>query len=205
MDVVVTRFNESIDWTNNLPYTLFIYNKGFPHLKQNVIQTLNYGREADSMLLHIIQRYNCLSETTAFLQANPFDHCWNVLQLLEKHQHNKEVVWLGSNWGPITKRFDGGPGNANPFPVLEMCHKLFGDCGYDTNTQFTFSAGAQYIVPKNYIHNKSLEWWQHAYSVFRQFFCLSHYGHKNSAPWVFERIWPLIWNYSTNQTSYVLV
>lgn len=203
MDVVVTRFNENIDWTCNLPYSMCIYNKGIPHLKQSFIQLPNFGREADAMLYHITQRYNCLSETTAFLQGNPFDHCWNVLQLLEKHQHTTEVTWLGSNWGPVTKRFDGGPGNGSQFMVLETCDKLFKDCNFDTNTPFKFSAGAQYIVPKRFILNKSLAWWQHTYSVFKSSFCLvSGHGHKNSAPWIFERIWPLIWNYSDN---YILV
>ena len=198
MDVVVTRFNENIDWTCNLPYSTWIYNKGLPHLKQTVIPLPNFGREADTMLHHIIQQYDCLSETTAFLQADPFDHCWNVLQLLEQHQNATDVIWLGSNWGPITKRFDGGPGNACAFLALEMCDQLFDKYTFDTNTTFTFSAGAQYIVPKKFILSKSLNWWIKAHAVFKSFFFLTNDGHKNAAPWIFERIWPLIWNYSDN-------
>lgn len=198
MDVVVTRFEESIEWTKTLPYNVVIYNKGLPHIQKNVTQLVNFGREADGMLYHIIKNYDCLSDTTAFLQADPFDHCWNVLQLLDKHQHATDVIWLGSNWGPVTKRFDGGPGNGCALPLLEMCNELFPSLTFDVDTVFTFSAGAQYIVPKKYILSKSLDWWINTHKLFKDRFCLINTGHKNSAPWIFERIWPLIWNYSTN-------
>jgi hypothetical protein len=51
---------------------------------------------------------------------------------------------------------------------------------------FTFPAGAQYIIPKKYIINKSLPWWENCYNL---------YISDSNNPWAFERIWPLIFNH----------
>jgi hypothetical protein len=52
---------------------------------------------------------------------------------------------------------------------------------------FTFAAGAQYIVPKRFILSKSLSWWKRALEI--------HTNH-NKSPWIFERLWPIIWEMS---------
>jgi hypothetical protein len=194
--VVVARYNENIAWTDSLQHDVVIYNKGGVHLKQNNIQLPNFGREADTMLYHITKQYNCLSEQTVFLQGDPFDHCWDVLKLISDNLDSDQLVWLGSNWGPVTKRFDSMPGAY--LPILDVCYELFPNCNFDANTNFTFSAGAQYIVPRRLIINKSLNWWNHCYDVFKRYLNQHQSMQKSPSPWIFERIWPLIWNYTTN-------
>lgn len=189
MQVVINRYNESLYWTTLLSYELVVYNKGNANAIQTVIQRPNVGREAETILHHIIQGYNCLSDTTAFLQGNPFDHCQDVVQLLNDNQNTDSVVWLGSNWGPVTKHYDGGPGHKRYLPLIEISHKLFHNCIFDINTKFTFSAGAQYIVPKKFIVSKSLAWWQQCYTIFM--------SDLDTSPWAFERLWPHIWLYQT--------
>ena len=92
---------------------------------------------------------------------------------------------MGSNWGPITKNYDGGPGS-DPLPLIELCELLFYQ-KYDINKTFTFSAGAQYMVPHKFITNKSLDWWKYCYFVFNEYI--------ETSPWSYERIWPEIFNY----------
>jgi hypothetical protein len=72
MEVVVARYNESIDWTRNLPYKVHVYNKG--DALEGTIPLENIGREAHTYLHFIVENYNSLPEFVLFLQGNPFDH-----------------------------------------------------------------------------------------------------------------------------------
>jgi hypothetical protein len=56
-------------------------------------------------------------------------------------------------------------------------------------TSYIFPTGAQFIIPKKYITNKSLKWWEKCYNL---------YISDNNNPWSFERIWPLIFNHENN-------
>ena len=100
------------------------------------------------------------------------------MKLIGDNLDSDQLVWLGSNWGPVTKRFDSMPGAY--LPILDVCYELFPNCSFDANTNFTFSAGAQYIVPRRLITNKSLNWWNHCYDVFKQY--LNHPRYKLHAP-----------------------
>lgn len=184
--LIVSRYNENIDWLSKIDFDYIIYNKGEPNL--NYINLPNVGREADTYLNYIISNYNNLTDITIFSQGNPFDHCYDIVERINSTYDVDNVTWLGSNWGPVTKNYEGGPGSVS-LPLLPLCKELF-DVSYDNDTMFTFSAGAQYMVPKKFIINKSLEWWKYCYSVFNKYI--------ETSPWAFERLWPMIWNYSTN-------
>lgn len=188
--IIVTRYNENVSWTNTLNDRVIIYNKGVRLLKEASIPIPNKGREADTMLYYICKYYNDLTDETVFLQGNPFDHCKDVLKILRDNKCVKDVMWLGSNWGPVTKNADGGPGHGEFLPLVELSKLLFENCDFNEDTKFTFSAGAQYIVPKEFIKSKSLDWWKHCFDVFNKYL--------PNSPWSYERLWPLIWNYSTN-------
>ena len=186
--LIVSRYNENIDWVNKINFDYIIYNKGINDLYQPHINLKNVGREADTYLNYIILNYHKLPEIVVFSQGNPFDHCYDFIEKVNKTTDINNVTWLGSNWGPITKNYDGGPGS-DPLPLIELCELLFYQ-KYDISKTFTFSAGAQYMVPHKFITNKSLDWWKLCYSVFDKYIEIS--------PWAYERIWPMIWNYSTN-------
>jgi hypothetical protein len=72
IDVVVSRFNEDISWTNTLrrDCRLTVYNKGDgpePRLP-------NVGREAHTYLHHILTRGTGVADWTFFSQADPNRH-----------------------------------------------------------------------------------------------------------------------------------
>jgi len=189
MKLVVAHYSEDLDWLNHIEYDTIVYSKGDTNPKFTTRVLPNVGREADTFLYHIINNYPYVTDTLVFLQGNPLDHCWDLYKQIEENKNTDQLVWLGSNWGPVTKNYDGGPGSVY-LPLLDICYDLFG-CSYDQTKTFTFSAGAQYIVPKKYVINKSIDWWKHCYSVFNKYI--------DTSPWAYERIWPMIWNYSTNQ------
>jgi hypothetical protein len=78
--IVISRYNENIDWVKNIDTRLFdiyIYNKGsviqeIPNC--NIINLNNTGRESHTYLYHIINNYSNLPERIVFTQAHPFDH-----------------------------------------------------------------------------------------------------------------------------------
>jgi hypothetical protein len=181
--LIVARYNENLDWLNKINFESVIYNKG--DIDSNYINLPNIGREADTYLNYILSNYNNLSDITVFTQANPFDHCYDFVEKVNTTTDFNNVVWLGTNWGPVTKNFEGGPGE-RPLPLLDICEELF-QIKFSKDKTFIFSAGAQYMVPKNFILKKSLNWWKNCYIVFNKYI--------ETSPWAYERIWPLIWNY----------
>ena len=129
--LVVTRYDENLSWIDNIEDDIVIYNKGFPLLPYEFKELPNIGREADSMLYHIVNNYHNLSDELVFLQGDPFDHCWDLLKLLEEKRNVDDVVWLGSNWGPVTKNYDGGPGHGCFLPMIKTSKLLFENCKFD--------------------------------------------------------------------------
>jgi hypothetical protein len=184
--LVTARYRESIDWLKLINFDILVYNKGIDDIPQPYVKLRNVGHETDTYMHHIISHYDNLSDVTVFCQGNPFDHGADFVDVVNNTNDIDNVIWLGTNWGPITKDYQGGPGE-RALPMLDMCEMLFNE-KYDTTKTFTFSAGAQYMVPRKYIINKSLEWWKNAHTIFD--------AHIETAGWVFERLWPMVWNYS---------
>lgn len=71
--IVVSRFNENINWLSNFKNITIVYNKGNndKHLNDfNVINLPNFGRESHTFLYHIINNYDNLKEYTIFFQGS---------------------------------------------------------------------------------------------------------------------------------------
>jgi len=185
MKIVVAHYNEDLSWLDKINADHIIYSKGYTNLKYSFHILPNVGREADTYLYYIINNYYSLDDIIVFLQGDPFDHCHDVVDKVNNINNDNDVKWLCSNWGPLTKDYQGGPGSI-PLPLLDICEKLFNK-KFDNTKTFTFSPGAQYIVPKKFILNKSLDWWKYCYFVFNEYI--------ETSPWSYERIWPEIFNY----------
>lgn len=182
LHTVIARYQEELDWINQLktPYT--IYNKGLSEPNYTCIEIENIGRESHTYLTYILNNYHNLPEYLAFLQGDPFAHCKSTLEVINNFNEHKEntVVWL-TDHSATDDRY-GYPHHYG-LGIGEVSDKIFNKKHYE---QFTFSGGAQYIVPASKISNKSYTWWEKVYSV--------HNTH-HQGPWIFERLWPLIWEY----------
>ena len=72
--IVIARYNEDISWLDNYKNVL-IYNKGEKiESKHQIVELPNIGREAHTILHHIVNNYENLADITVFLPGNPFDH-----------------------------------------------------------------------------------------------------------------------------------
>ncbi len=79
VELVIARYNEPLLWLLDPPFNQFpntIYNKGNNEtfiINQNnlgVVTLKNVGRESESYLQHVIQRYDSLSKLTVFLPGS---------------------------------------------------------------------------------------------------------------------------------------
>lgn len=177
---VISRYQEDLKWVDNLKTPVLIYNKG--EYLEGVINIPNVGRESGTMLLYIIENYNNLPDNVTFLQGDPFYHFKHTIEFINDYNDSGKLVYL-ADFIP-TDDINGEP-NHGGLPIK----KFLIDLGLDLHEFFRFSAGAQYIVPKSLIMSKSIEWWKTAYDIHQE---------NNISPWVFERIWPVIWSHKTD-------
>ena len=78
IEIIVSRFNEDLNWTQEAPFNLFqytVYNKGNNENfnKTNVKQIINIenvGRCDHTYLYHIIENYNNLSNIIVFFPGS---------------------------------------------------------------------------------------------------------------------------------------
>lgn len=180
--LIVARYNEDPKWVLELNIPYIIYNKG-NHIDNydNVISIENIGRESETYLRFILTQYENLPEVLILSQGNPFDHCKDFINRLSSYNEIKDITYL-ADW-IVEEDLEGRP-YAYGYGMVDMLKKLNIPLTID---KFIFPAGAQYIVPKSFILNKSKKWWEH---------CYKEHNNNNLSPWIFERIFPLIFSYN---------
>jgi len=74
--LVISRYNENVDWVNELTDNYIIYNKGnkLPD-HYNEILAPNFGANQYDMFRFIHDNYENLPDLIAFMQGDPYDHC----------------------------------------------------------------------------------------------------------------------------------
>jgi hypothetical protein len=107
VDIIVSRFNENLDWINEYPFNRFkyiVYNKGDnDHFeKSNVIKIINIqniGKNDHTYLYHIITNYDTLSNILVFFPGsiNINYKKEKAVQILNKilQTNNTEAYFIG--------------------------------------------------------------------------------------------------------------
>lgn len=73
-EIVITRFDEDLEWTKGIEHLCTVYNKGKPFTSgATVIDVPNHGVGSETMLRHIVERYYTLADATFFCQGNVCD------------------------------------------------------------------------------------------------------------------------------------
>lgn len=82
-EIVVTRFNESVNWLKNYINFVTVYNKGKDDIPINfdIVQRPNIGRDGEVILYHIITNWDNLSEITFFCQGDISDRGDQIISL----------------------------------------------------------------------------------------------------------------------------
>jgi len=84
-EIVITRYNEDLSWTDGIEHLCTVYNKGEPFSKGDctVRQVPNHGFGTETMLRHMVEQYHNLSDVTFFCQATLCDRVDQPLYPLE--------------------------------------------------------------------------------------------------------------------------
>jgi len=86
--IIVARYNENIDWLNEIMDDCLIYNKGVALNIKNEIMLPNMGRESETYLHYIIDNYDNLPDVVVFTQGKINDHLFNFREKLHKYLLN---------------------------------------------------------------------------------------------------------------------
>jgi hypothetical protein len=205
--LIVARYNEDVSWTDDLDCTIIIYNKGEKlDPKYNAIDIPNFGREAETYLRAIKEHYDlmCTFDHVTFLQGDPFDHFPEVLNIIPQDNKNlvydfpcpistHNTVWFST--GNRAFAFRAGFSDCVATATYDDEYlKIIKDTTmrmqlpwYDNWIEY---AGAQFIIPRKYIHIKSHDWWNHVYDIYE---CSDRHLYKNvnyaGMACVFEKLW----------------
>jgi hypothetical protein len=196
---VIARYNEPVDWIENIGLDYIIYNKGNKidsnHIDfERIVHVPNEGREGETYLRYITENYEEIPDLVVFLQGNPFDHFPRLFEVLKENENTKEIVSLGNN------TFCDLNGN-DSYPGLPMGHfRNLIIPGHSSDGRIDFIAGAQFIIPGDMIRNKPIEWWNELRDLYNKYWFSnipSGYGIPNGhfIGHVFERLWPSIFKY----------
>ena len=180
--IIIARYNENLDWVNNLKHPYIIINKGdeisFPSIKID-----NVARESYSYLYYIVNNYDNLDDYLVFLQGNPFDHSPNALGKIEGYFNNGQ-----SNFYTLSDRIVEFTLNGCQYhpglPLIKSYNLIFNDT-MDNDKIITFGAGAQFIVPKENILKHPKDFYVKLFSLVEK---------DSILEWVCERFWGLIFN-----------
>jgi hypothetical protein len=160
-NIVIARYKEPIEWLDQIDtnkYNILLYNKGEDEVKYQIKRLPNIGRESHTYLTYIVENYHSLTDFTIFLQAKPFDHLGNLEQLTNKtiQQYINDYQFDGKIFGFGTYHQDCGhiEERNNIYKNIQILSNTVAFC----NTEF--SVGAQYILPKNTISDKPIEFWE---------------------------------------------
>lgn len=159
--VVISRYNENIEWTKRLHnQKVIIFNKGNDNYQSdntyNLFELPNVGKEGHTFYHYIYENYDNLDNYTAFLQGNPFDHCQDAIERIQTYDMNNnisEFELLANKETRTTLDNDilwDDDNIENKIPLLLVYNHVFGVYQTD-NFQYLFGVGGQFIVSKNRI------------------------------------------------------
>jgi hypothetical protein len=191
VEVVVAKHKEDVSWVEKLKYKVTIYNKDEldNHLYENNL--LNYGKDAQTHLYHIIKNYNNLSEYTIFLQGHPFDHhCETCVEFINNFDFNKEFHPLG----PTYVRDNEGCINQ----TIDYCNKM----GIKYELPFMFIGGMQCIVKREVIYRNPVEFYVKLIESISKTISKSSGPSDGNDPniWALEYSWPTIFGVNNELT-----
>ena len=213
--LVISKYNEDISWTSKIKHKITIYDKSENPIS-NSIPLENIGREGNTFLYHISNNYNCLADTTIFLQASLFDHlphnyvtgtCFSLerfIQFLNELESKKDsyepALYKGFWLGPVTHWRSQ---ECDPWFARAKNKNIF--LNFPENKDIQFAFGAQYKLSKNVLQARPEKFWKKLYEMSKTNLKPDDNPNKID-PWTFEILWPLIYdpNYDINPEFYNL-
>lgn len=156
-ELVVTRYDEDISWTDHYSEFRTVYNKGGHDVSYAFIPLPNIGHHTDSILRHILDRYDTLATTTFF--------CHGSINYRADQQISKDL-WKSfltvDPKGIFALRQTGLPKKEGTFGCckepISILHERFFGTPY--KPLFDWSPGLWISVGRNRIRGRPKEFYQ---------------------------------------------
>ncbi len=172
--LVVARYQADITWLDKVEgWTPIVVQKKTDELEGDMP---NEGREPAAFLHAILRHYDRIQPTDvwAFVQDNPFDHCRDLLNIL--NEPVRAFSWLG---GDYLKTSDGEGKQDHPeLPVAELYSKWINKDWPEGNT-VDFAPGGQFKTTGKQL----LSWPKEHYQTMYDDVCIDYQA------WAAERLW----------------
>jgi len=139
VEVVISRFDENVSYISEINQQIFLYDKSGSVANAKYIPCI--GREDFTYLYHILNSEDNDNTHICFLQGNPFDHCPDILSILNS-PIDSDLIWLNDYFGNKLIR-TGLHGDAHHLHVGQITEMLF--------EKYTRRMGLQSRCPVHYI------------------------------------------------------
>jgi hypothetical protein len=187
IEVVISKYNEDSDWIKRINHKTIVYDKSDNPIEGSIHRP-NIGREAETLLFHIIENYNNLPDLTIFLQgdprSNPVKYTYDEVidEINKEHEHKLKTILTWEGYTNIRNYW------------LKSCAVL-NDVLFEPNDDMvTYSSGVQYVIPKELILNRPLDLYRSLH------YQIIKYGHKGLVgdkkdlsdgidAWTMELVW----------------
>jgi hypothetical protein len=94
-EIVIAGYNRDISWLSNLlDIKQTIYRKGTISNSNEIFIEHNIGRDVHTFFHHIYTNYDNLSDLTYFAQDYPFDHCENLIDIINNDSYKESAVLI---------------------------------------------------------------------------------------------------------------
>lgn len=189
--VVISKYKENVEWVKSIKSPFLLYDKsGTPVL--NSIPRPNIGREAETLLYYIITNYFYLPELTIFLQGDPRSNpvIYSYQEVIEEvnRYHDRSLKPILSWEGNVDIR-------KYWLKSCSVLHSILFQNFYNVK----YSSGAQYVIPKENILNRPIEFYVTLHMLVVKYgnLRLQHDSNtldKGIDAWTLELIWGSIFN-----------
>lgn len=188
--LVVSVYNEDISWIDSIDFAdeIFIYNKGDRFIEDSIILP-NVGREAHTFVYHIVKHYNNLPDYLITLQGCPYPHLRdvdsnNINQVFKNHNYNNEVHYFHE----LIKDY------------TEVTKPLYSKYFENLPSDIFFVPGAQFIIPKEKILSKSINFYKNVLYELMIDKTSSSDGVVNA--WTMEGLWNYVYDDNVKEKSF---
>lgn len=182
--IIISRYNEDVNWVKDYPFEHIIYNKGSKLDDTfNVLDIENIGNNQRDIFSFIYENYDNLPDVMVFTQGNPFDHCNKTK--FDMLINSNEFTPLESFENIIQSHAqildtDGGYMEINNSWYIDAHNRTFNQtCAWASFDEFMnkhfinynrcefnrFTPGSQYIIPKNSALFYSRNFWKYLMDI----------------------------------------
>jgi hypothetical protein len=177
LELVAARYREDLAWLRRVPaaFRVTVYDKSEDSSamavapRARVVARPNVGREAETYLHHIVERWDDLADLTVFVQGKPFDHAPDLHKTLRAIAEGSltvaDFLWLGFviDWddpdgGRLFRNWSKNP-DRHPLPVRDFHRALWRE---EPPERFVFYPGANFAVSSRCIRARPRSFYERA-------------------------------------------